>query len=140
MSSADRLKLVQYLVALAAIDGTIGIREYHFVKKIAVNTQIPLHEVESVIQMHQKLIQESNQYHEKKTNYSSTHEIISILHTFGLTEDATWNEIKNTYRRLAKQCHPDVFNRENSEIRNQKHAEFLELQRQFTVLETRFSN
>lgn len=139
MSSADRLKLVQYLVALAAIDGTIGTREYHFVKKIAENTQIPLHEVESVIQMHQKLIEEANQIHEHKTEYTSTNDLISILYKFGLAEDATWNEIKNAYRKLAKQCHPDVFNRENLEIRNQKHAEFLELQRQFAVLETRFA-
>lgn len=138
MSKAERLKLMQFLIALAAIDGAIEQDEYAFIKGIAQHIQIPMQEIDSIVEMHTNRFknQEQNSPHAR---YSTAQQLERILAHFGLHADATWQEVKQAYRSLAKKCHPDVYNQANENIRNQKHLEFLELQKQYAFLEAKMA-
>jgi DnaJ like chaperone protein len=139
MSMAERLKLIQFLIALAAIDGKIGEREYEFIKRIASNINISIQEIDDIVNMHKNRFEE-----EQKSKREEQHPTVSsvelILLKFGLTKNATWQNVKQAYRSLAKKCHPDVFNQAHETLRKQKHIEFLELQRDYAFLEERMLN
>jgi hypothetical protein len=138
LSKADRMKLLQFLIALAAIDGSIGQKEYAFIVQIAQQIQIPIQEIDAIVDMHRKRFEnQRSQTHEIK--YSKRKQIEMVLRDFGLNSEATWQDVKLAYRSLAKKCHPDVYNQASDEIRRQKHHDFLELQRNYAFLEDHLS-
>jgi hypothetical protein len=136
MSKAERLKLMQFLIALAAIDGAIEQHEYAFIKGIAQQIQIPMQEIDSIVEMHKNRFK-SQEQSAPPDGYSTATQLERSLAHFGLQADATWQEVKQTYRSLAKKCHPDAYNQATEEIRKQKHVEFLTLQEIFLFLEKR---
>ena len=92
MNYSSRLQLLHFLFNLAASDNFIDPREYELIKKIAFNIGISSVDFESIRSM---FVTDKN--YSEETPYK-------IL---GISPDATDEEVKKAYRKMAMKYHPD---------------------------------
>lgn len=93
-----RMQMMQFMVNLSYIDGTLSHSEEAMLQKIAASLQFGRDEFNS-------LLHRFGSFHHKSVKESSIDQAYTLLN---LSKDASNEELKKAYRALVKQYHPDI--------------------------------
>lgn len=93
-----RIQMMQFLVNLAYIDGTLSHSEESMLTKIAAFLHFDTHEFAA-------MLEQFGSFHRTSVKESSIDQAYTLL---GIAKDASAEEIKRAYRTLVKQYHPDI--------------------------------
>jgi len=105
MQYAGRLQLLHYLFGIAKADNNISISEINSIQRIAAALGLSAADFESIRAMFVK-------------DTGSDYKILEI------TPDASEDEIKKAYRKMAKKFHPDLVNNLGEDVRKQAEEKF----------------
>jgi len=108
MDYSGRLQLLNFLVMIAQADGYLPQSEVSALKDVAQWMQIPVSEVDSMLHL----------------NGNSLEDAYKVL---GLTPDATDDEVRKTYRKLALEHHPDRVASLGEDVRKAAEKKFQEI-------------
>lgn len=115
MQYASRLQLLHYLFGIAMADGKVSSSELNTVHRIAGFIGINNADFESIKAMFVR-------------NTGADYKILEI------TPDATDDEVKKAYRKMAKKYHPDKVNHLGEDVKNQAESKFRKVQEAYDNL------
>jgi DnaJ like chaperone protein len=95
-----RLKVMEYLLNLAFIDGEFSQTEQMIIEDIAKTLEIKKNDLDSIINNFRAYY--SNKAQDTAMNMENAYKVL------GVSSDATDTEIKKAYRSLVKKYHPDI--------------------------------
>lgn len=110
-----RLQLIHYLFGLAQADGTLHTSELNVIENIARDLGISQKDFVSIRAMF-------------KRDTSSAYDILEI------TEDATDQEIKKAYRKMATKYHPDKLSSLGPDIQKAAQDKFVKVQEAYEII------
>ncbi|MFZ1687428.1 MAG: TerB family tellurite resistance protein [Flavobacteriales bacterium] len=105
-----RLQLVHYLIGIAAADGSVHASEREMIRRIAMYLGISERDLDSMSAMF------------RKPSSSSAYEILEI------ERNATEEEVKKAYRRMAMKHHPDRVGQMGEEVQKAAAEKFKKVQ------------
>lgn len=135
-SEGKKSQVIYFLTGLALVAGGMNSNELNFLKKINADLGLPPENLTQIIatyasyQQHRKST-ESKHKTQTTTNIKYYHEIL------GVTSNATQEEIKKAYRKLAKVHHPDNFATGTESQQKMAAEKFMEIQKAFDELSKR---
>lgn len=110
MVKTERVKLIHYLFGIAKADGNITLNELNIIQHIAQRINLSQWDFES-IRMRFTAANKNDFWEEYTSGYSrqqtSYYKRTDHYKVLTLEPNATDEEIKTTYRKLARQYHPD---------------------------------
>lgn len=110
-----RLQLMHYLFGLAQADGTLDTSELHVIENIARDLGISQKDFVSIRAMFKK-------------DTLSAYEILEI------TEDATDQDVKKAYRKMATKYHPDKLSSLGPDIQKAAQEKFIKVQEAYDII------
>ena len=113
MNIGQRLQLLDYLIIIAKVDGTISPEEGYALKEVATYLGLSAQDVDSMLNMEAS----SNQQ-------IGLDEAYKIL---GISPNATNDEVKAAYRKMALKHHPDRVSSLGDDIREAAEKKFQEI-------------
>ncbi|MGV3630274.1 MAG: J domain-containing protein [Bacteroidota bacterium] len=128
-STDTKKQLVQFLVGLSHVDGTLNREEYEALKSVVSVLQLELSFLDAAIHLYKE-----QKKSPKKKAALRTSEKQKCALTLGVPENADKKEIKQRFRELAKQHHPDRYSKNTKEQQEMAHKRFLEIQRAYEYL------
>jgi hypothetical protein len=127
-SPSQNWELIQFLTKLGFRDGSLNHNEYAFLKILCKGLNIDLSDLN-------KFIEQNTPKSKKGVKKPPLKPRLSHYKTLAVPENAPWEDIKKSYRKLVKQYHPDrVINGTKSEIENAA-KKFREIQEAYDSLE-----
>lgn len=93
MNVGERLQLLHYLVMIAKADGVVSHEEVVALKEIALYLGLSAADVDSILNM--------------RSNAQQTNTLESAYKILGISPDASDEEVKAAYRKMALKHHPD---------------------------------
>ncbi|HEX5623189.1 MAG TPA: TerB family tellurite resistance protein [Sulfuricurvum sp.] len=93
-----RIQMMQFLVNLAYIDGTLSHSEEAMLTKIAAFLHFSANDLSA-------MLEQFGSFHHKSVKESSIDQAYTLLE---ITKEASNDELKKAYRALVKQHHPDI--------------------------------
>lgn len=96
--SHKRIQMMQFLVNLAYIDGTLSHSEESMLTKIASFLHFDTNELAA-------MLEKFGSFHHKSVKESSIDQAYMLL---DITKEVSNDEVKKAYRALVKQYHPDI--------------------------------
>lgn len=112
MNIGQRLQLLDYLIIIAKVDGTVSPEEVYALKEVATYLGLSAQDVDSMLNMEAS----SNQQ-------IGLDEAYKIL---GISPNATNDEVKAAYRKMALKHHPDRVSTLGDDIREAAEKKFQE--------------
>ena len=113
MNIGQRLQLLDYLIIIAKVDGTVSPEEVYALKEVATYLGLSAQDVDSMLNMEAS----SNQQ-------IGLDEAYKIL---GISPNATNDEVKAAYRKMALKHHPDRVSTLGDDIREVAEKKFQEI-------------
>ena len=113
MNIGQRLQLLDYLIIIAKVDGTVSPEEVYALKEVATFLGLSAQDVDSMLNMEAS----SNQQ-------IGLDEAYKIL---GISPNATNDEVKAAYRKMALKHHPDRVSTLGDDIREAAEKKFQEI-------------
>lgn len=113
MNIGQRLQLLDYLIIIAKVDGTVSPEEVYALKEVATYLGLSAQDVDSMLNMEAS----SNQQ-------IGLDEAYKIL---GISPNATNDEVKAAYRKMALKHHPDRVSTLGDDIREAAEKKFQEI-------------
>lgn len=113
MNIGQRLQLLDYLIIIAKVDGTISPEEVYALKEVAAYLGLSAQDVDSMLNMEAS----SNQQ-------IGLDEAYKIL---GISPNATNDEVKAAYRKMALKHHPDRVSTLGDDVREAAEKKFQEI-------------
>lgn len=113
MNIGQRLQLLDYLIIIAKVDGTVSPEEVYALKEVATYLGLSAQDVDSMLNMETS----SNQQ-------IGLDEAYKIL---GISPNATNDEVKAAYRKMALKHHPDRVSSLGDDIREAAEKKFQEI-------------
>lgn len=113
MNIGQRLQLLDYLIIIAKVDGTISPEEVYALKEVATYLGLSAQDVDSMLNMEAS----SNQQ-------IGLDEAYKIL---GISPNATNDEVKAAYRKMALKHHPDRVSSLGDDVREAAEKKFQEI-------------
>lgn len=113
MNIGQRLQLLDYLIIIAKVDGTVSPEEVYALKEVATYLGLSAQDVDSMLNMEAS----SNQ----QIGLNEAHKILGIL------PNATNDEVKAAYRKMALKHHPDRVSTLGDDIREAAEKKFQEI-------------
>lgn len=113
MNIGQRLQLLDYLIIIAKVDGTVSPEEVYALKEVATFLGLSAQDVDSMLNMEAS----SNQQ-------IGLDEAYKIL---GISPNATNDEVKAAYRKMALKHHPDRVSTLGDDIRKAAEKKFQEI-------------
>lgn len=104
---STRLELLRLLLEVANSDGDFAQQELYVIKQIALHLSVQQADYQSLLALYQR---------QKNVNWAYT--------ALEITPDATNEEVKKAYRRMAMKYHPDKVANAGEEIRKQATDKF----------------
>jgi DnaJ like chaperone protein len=108
MEYGERLQLLNFLVMIAQADGIVDATEIDALKEVAGWMQVPEEEIDSLLNL-------------EKDDLESAYKVL------GVSPDATDDEVKRAYRRLALEHHPDRVAALGEDVRKAAEKKFQEI-------------
>jgi len=137
-TSAEKLKILELLFAIATVDGHVLKNEINIIKQFCIQMELPMEEFtrrwEAFVRL--KTAQEKNKrsQSEKVKVYSVNSMKLKHLELFNLTETSSKEMIKKRYRELAKENHPDMFMDADLEVKRAISDRFIQIQEAYDYL------
>lgn len=113
MNIGQRLQLLDYLIIIAKVDGTVSPEEVYALKEVATYLGLSAQDVDSMLNMEAS----SNQQ-------IGLDEAYKIL---GISPNATNDEVKAAYRKMALKHHPDRVSSLGDDVREAAEKKFQEI-------------
>jgi len=113
MNIGQRLQLLDYLIIIAKVDGTVSPEEGYALKEVATYLGLSAQDVDSMLNMEAS----SNQQ-------IGLDEAYKIL---GISPNATNDEVKAAYRKMALKHHPDRVSTLGDDVREAAEKKFQEI-------------
>lgn len=113
MNIGQRLQLLDYLIIIAKVDGTVNPEEVYALKEVATYLGLSAQDVDSMLNMEAS----SNQQ-------IGLDEAYKIL---GISPNATNDEVKAAYRKMALKHHPDRVSTLGDDVREAAEKKFQEI-------------
>jgi dnaJ domain protein len=113
MNIGQRLQLLDYLIIIAKVDGIVSPEEVYALKEVAANLGLSAQDVDSMLNMEAS----SNQQ-------IGLDEAYKIL---GISPNATNDEVKAAYRKMALKHHPDRVSTLGDDVREAAEKKFQEI-------------
>ena len=113
MNIGQRLQLLDYLIIIAKVDGTVSLEEVYALKEVATYLGLSAQDVDSMLNMEAS----SNQQ-------IGLDEAYKIL---GISPNATNDEVKAAYRKMALKHHPDRVSSLGDDVREAAEKKFQEI-------------
>ena len=113
MNIGQRLQLLDYLIIIAKVDGTVSPEEVYALKEVATYLGLSAQDVDSMLNMEAS----SNQ----QIGLNEAYKILGIL------PNATNDEVKAAYRKMALKHHPDRVSTLGDYIREAAEKKFQEI-------------
>lgn len=113
MNIGQRLQLLDYLIIIAKVDGTISPEEVYALKEVATYLGLSAQDVDSMLNMEAS----SNQ----QIRLDEAYKIL------GISPNATNDEVKAAYRKMALKHHPDRVSTLGDDIREAAEKKFQEI-------------
>lgn len=133
-SIKSKYEILHFAVGFSSVDGEINDAEYEVIKDFAILLNIDLSYFDSIINQY-RFEKKKQQYQQKaSTSYSQNSLLKDAYKVFGLTENATEEEIKREYRKLAKLHHPDLQSNDTEEQKKLAHERFLVIQQAYELI------
>ena len=110
MEYSQRLQLLNFLVMIAQADGVVVNEEMAALKEIAINLQLSESDVESMLNLRDGV-----------SNLNAAYKVL------GITHDATDDEVKAAYRKMALKHHPDRVATLGKDVRKAAEKKFQEI-------------
>lgn len=127
-SHSTKVQVVRFLMDLALCDGELSEREHYFIFKIAGFLNVNDVEYRRIRNEH------TNEGQAYNGGYTSTSTSYSYYRTLEVSETATYEEIRASYRKLVLKYHPDR-NKDASEVERKKlAAKFQQIQEAYDIL------
>lgn len=135
MSHAQHLQLIDLLADLAFYNDVATAREIQFINHVAKRLGIPSADVTSILGIrHARAERKREQARTTaKPRISKVTQSYAIL---GLPDTSSWDEVRKSYRRLAKEFHPDLFARGSKEEQTMAHERFTEIKLAYEFLQS----
>lgn len=108
MNYGERLQLLNYLVMISQADGKVSIEEIAALKEVAIYMGLSEQEVSSMLNLHSNTLDDA-------------YKILEI------SPDATNDEVRSAYRKLALKHHPDKVATLGEDIRKAAEKKFKEI-------------
>lgn len=128
----QRLQIMYFLAGLSTVDGSMNKREIELLKEMNVLLELSPKDFDSIIAMYTQKQERTNSTPNTKPSLSALQLACKII---GVSEHASMDEIKKSYRRLVKLHHPDRFATETQEQQEIAEQRFLEIQKAYEILE-----
>ncbi len=141
LKEGDRMQIMYFLAGIAFIDGSVNKREMNLLRFLQSQLEISPKGFDQVIAMHTQKQRRSRQqqkqtkqkvYRQEKSARQIAFEIL------GVSEHASWEEIKKAYRNLVKETHPDRFASDTKEQQAIAQKRFIEVQKAYEFIETTY--
>lgn len=113
MNIGQRLQLLNYLIIIAKVDGNVSPEEVYALKEVAAYLGLSAQDVDSILNMEAS----SNQ----QIGLNEAYKILGIL------PNATNDEVKAAYRKMALKHHPDRVSTLGDDIREAAEKKFQEI-------------
>lgn len=115
MNPASRLQLLHYLTGIAMADGSVSGSELAVLRQIASALGIPQNDSESIFAMFDK-------------GTEAAYQVLEI------TKDATDEEVKKAYKRMAVKHHPDKVSSLGPDIQKAAEEKFKKIQQAYDTI------
>lgn len=138
----EYIKLIDFLANLAFFNDRLTKGEMNLIYKAGDILEIPRTEVKSIITIRFNRQQRAREEQQKKrTTYTRSrtstkqnkHNKLKVLGVHA--QNASFDEVRKAYRRLAAQHHPDRFFRASKEDQERAHERFIEIKLAYEYLE-----
>ena len=110
LSYSERLQLLNFLVILAQADGIVATEEINALKEVATYLGLTPQDVDSMLNLR-----------------GSAGNLESAYKVLGITKDATDDEVKAAYRKMALKHHPDRVATLGDDVRRAAEQKFKEI-------------
>lgn len=117
MTHPQRLQLVHFLIGIARADGHVDVKEVQLLKQIAAYLNVSIRDFESMGAMYEQ--KPTKEHHYK---------------VLELDTDASKEEIKKAYRRMAKKYHPDRLGDVGEDVKEASLEKFRKVQEAYDAL------
>ena len=121
--------ILQFLFALASIDGSISKDEDEFINTVGLNFNFRAEQINQIRNQFIKQKSSSNKY---------SPELIEHLGVLGLIEGADMDAIKKAYKTLAKEFHPDKLSGMSEGIQNLGKEKFQQILNSYNYLKAHY--
>lgn len=118
MNEGQRLQLLNYLVTIAKVDGSVSTEEINALYYIAEHLGLSRIDVDSMLNMN---YQSYNNTSQRTDNLTAAYKVLGIEPT------ATDDEVKAAYRKMALKHHPDRVASLGQDIRKAAEVKFQEI-------------
>jgi dnaJ domain protein len=113
MNTGQRLQLLDYLIIIAKVDGTVSPEEVSALKEVATYLGLSAQDVESMLNM--------------KAAPNQQMGLDEAYKALGISPNATDDEVKAAYRKMALKHHPDRVSTLGEDVRKAAEKKFQEL-------------
>lgn len=127
----DRIQVMYFLAGIAFIDGSLNSRERNLLRFLQNQLEISPKAFDQIIAMHTQ--QRRQEKKVRKTSGKTSKQL--ALEILGVSEYASWDEIKKAYRSLVKKNHPDRYARDSRQQQEIAQKRFIEIQKAYEFLE-----
>ncbi len=122
-----RIQLVNFLLQLAIDDGELLEDEKQYIFALITKLKLNLSDIDP--ELSAKLVEQQRQPPPVSQNRQ-----IDFYAILGLTVNATLQEVKVAYRKLAKLTHPDRYTLESQEVQEQMKTQFQKIQEAYEAI------
>lgn len=122
----SKKQVLYFLVGLCHIDGTMHRREYEILKGVASVLQLEITFLDAIIHNYKDWGKEKKTKQTVYQNVASKKKMYADI--LGVGVNAALSEIKQRYRTLAKEFHPDRLNASSEEEKRTAHESFIQIQ------------
>lgn len=113
MNTGQRLQLLDYLIIIAKVDGTVSPEEVAALKEVATYLGLSAQDVDSMLNM--------------KAAPNQQMGLDEAYKVLGISPNATDDEVKAAYRKMALKHHPDRVSTLGEDVRKAAEKKFQEL-------------
>jgi DnaJ like chaperone protein len=142
LDKSHRVQIIYFLAGISIIDGRFEPREMNLLIELTQQLKLKQKDLESIIAMFEQTRDRQKEYEQKKaenqfhttrkTNLDLNYKIL------GLESNATFEEVKKAYRKLAKMHHPDKFMHENPDRYRMAEEHFIKIQQAYEAIENKY--
>lgn len=108
-TGSDKIKMIQFLVGIAISDRYLSLNEENFIKSIVKELSLPRATLEMIYGLYNYVTEREKNV--KQNRVLSSYKLEKAYKVLELEPTANLDEVKESYRRLAKLFHPDVRNK-----------------------------